>query len=311
MSARPNLFLVGAPKCGTTSMLKYLDAHPQLHVPRIGEPHYFADDLTLDPARREIDNDQAYLALFGDAPGARWIGDKSTLYLFSEVAAERIARFAPEARILVMLRHPVDMIYSLHAHNIRRGLERFTELGRALDAEAARRTDHNPPGGTAIPEAVFYRAVADYVPQLQRYYANFAPEQVKVVLFDDLCADPAGTYRDVLRWLDVDTAFEPEFNVYNRGKGVRHTALRRMLNRHPTVKRIVGLTLPDQARGLIGAAWQRLTDQRQRSLDPALRAQLTAEFARPIDELGRILDRDLSAWKHGEPVDVSASPPAP
>ena len=121
---KPNFFLVGAPRCGTTSMYAYLRSHPQIFMPETAkEPHYFAPEESLWYGKR-IDDLETYLALFTGARDAVRIGEASTHYLASPSAANSIYAFNPQARILIMLRSPVDLLYSLYYHRRQTGKER-------------------------------------------------------------------------------------------------------------------------------------------------------------------------------------------
>ena len=114
---RPNFFIPGAPKSGTTSMYHYLRQHPQIYMSRVKEPQFFSTDLEMAEGRRICDLD-AYLSLFQNAQDAKRIGEASVWNLFSRDAAQNIKAFDPEAKIIVMLRHPADLIYSLHGQFI-------------------------------------------------------------------------------------------------------------------------------------------------------------------------------------------------
>ncbi|MGA9342175.1 MAG: sulfotransferase, partial [Rhodanobacteraceae bacterium] len=125
VSTRPNLFLVGAPKCGTTSLYEYLRQHPQIFFPfderdysRTKEPNHFCPDLEILD-RYAIRDRRDYLALYKGSEGMFLRGDASTNYLVSEHAPAAIKDFCPEARILVMLRPPVEMMHSYHRELLR------------------------------------------------------------------------------------------------------------------------------------------------------------------------------------------------
>src|SRR5262249_53369576 len=118
---KPNFFIVGAPRCATTSMYTYLKQHPQIHLSLLKEPLFFATDLTIQPLA--VTDEASYLGLFADAGDARRIGEGSVFYLLSKRAAEEIKRFSPRAKIIIMLRNPIDMMHSLHALYLRTGNE--------------------------------------------------------------------------------------------------------------------------------------------------------------------------------------------
>src|SRR5438034_1403974 len=129
--AKPTFFLVGAPKCGTTALYAYLQKHPGLFLPP-KEQHFFGSDL-YPPERPHDEAD--YLRPFASAPAGVQLGEASVWYLYSRLAAQEIKRFSPEGRIIVSLRNPVDMIYSLHSHVTWAGIERVQPFERAIRME--------------------------------------------------------------------------------------------------------------------------------------------------------------------------------
>ncbi|MFQ5518600.1 MAG: sulfotransferase, partial [Mariprofundus sp.] len=141
---KPDFFIVGAPKCGTTAMYTYLQAHPDIFMSEVKEPYYFCSDLGFHRFR----NEQEYLKLFSVASPQQRIGEASTWYLYSSQAAAAIHAFNTDARIIVMLRNPVDMMYSLYSHFLYIGSEETDSFEAALAAEEERKH------GNCIPEGV-------------------------------------------------------------------------------------------------------------------------------------------------------------
>src|SRR5215469_17477012 len=109
--ARPSIFIVGAPKCGTTALYTYLKAHPDVFMSPLKEPQFFAEDLLGN--RRNVCNWESYLALFA-ATGRRRAGEASAVYLGSPSAATKIKHFSPAAQIVIMLRNPVEVMHAEH-----------------------------------------------------------------------------------------------------------------------------------------------------------------------------------------------------
>ncbi|NJL34400.1 MAG: sulfotransferase domain-containing protein [Chloroflexaceae bacterium] len=128
---KPDFFIVGAPKCGTTAMTDYLNQHPDVFVPVVKEPDFFGSDLT---GRRYTTNLHTYLALFEPGRG-KLCGEGSTAYIISKQAAQEIYNFNPEAKIIIMIRNPVDMLYSLHNQVVYTGDESIHDFALALAAE--------------------------------------------------------------------------------------------------------------------------------------------------------------------------------
>lgn len=300
-TARPNLFLVGAAKCGTTSLYEYLRQHPQIFFPssddvkvnwRFKEPAFFCPDLL--PPELAVRDERAYLALFAGSEGYPWRGDASTYYLQSKVAPERIKAFSPQARILIMLRPPLEQMRSNYRHMLRSDREDITDFHAAVLASDDRRLGRRmPPRG--IQAWLDYTGNAKYAPHVERYLRTFGRERVKVVLLEDLVARPAQTYREVLAFLGVDTNFVPEFRVHNEAppRGV----LERLVSaayRNPPVKRVAGTLFPYAVRRRFVMRVRKLDRSREKT-DP--RDLQLREAMRPnVQRLASLIGRDLSHW---------------
>jgi hypothetical protein len=308
VSAAPNFFLVGAPKCGTTAMFNYLAAHPDVFMPRTKEPKFFAPDLdegTRADERSFIRDLDEYLALFSDWRGERRVGEGSVWYLYSSVAAQEIKRFAPEARIIIMLRDPVETMYSLHAQRLVSGAEDLRSFDEALRAQEDRANGKRLPKYAFVVKGLLYRDVVQYASQVERYFDTFGRDRVLVLIFEEFAADPAYAYRQVCQFLEIDPTFVPTFERVNPSTVVRSRLVRDVLRFHPA---LIGNRLPV---GPVRRNWRRLkrallavneTPQARPPLDPLLRAELAQRLASDVARLGRLLDRDLVAfWNFPDP----------
>jgi hypothetical protein len=234
----PDFYIVGAPKAGTTAMYEYLRAHPELYLPERKELRYFGSDLEIRdrvPLTR-----QEYLAYFAGAPADALIGTAYVWYLFSSVAAAEIAEFSPNARIIAMLRNPLDMLPALHGEHLANGNEDIGDLTAALDAEPERRAGRRIPPHAHLPQGLWYLDVPRYAEQLERYFAVFGRDRVHVIAFDDFAADTPATYQDTLRFLGVSDTFRPDtFETINASRRIRSEWLRHFLARPPRPLRLV------------------------------------------------------------------------
>jgi hypothetical protein len=297
----PNLFIVGAPKSGTTALASYLATHPDVFVAG-KELSYFGSDLefrTTKGGRWRIGYD-TYLEWFSRQGEARYRTDRSVFYLYSSRAALEIHAYEPGSRVIALLRNPVDQMHSQHSEMLFQGEEDIVAFGEAVAAEDDRRRGVRVPPGCQKVFGLLYRDIARYSEQVERYLSVFGPEQVCVVLYDDLVADPAATYRRVLAFLGVDPDHRPEFEVVNANKVVRSTRVRDLL-RHapPGLRRMGRLAVPDEhARAALRRRLHVLnTRGKARPPMPAeLRRRLTDELAPDIRRLEMLLDRDLKAW---------------
>ena len=295
---RPDFFIVGAPKSGTTAMYEYLRPHPELFLPERKELRYFGSDLEIrDRPRLTLDD---YLEYFADAGEARRIGTAYVWYLFSTRAAAEIHAFAPEAQLIAMLRNPVEMIPSLHSEHLFNGNEEIEDLTAALDAEPDRRAGRRIPPHAHLPQGLFYSAVPRYAEQLERYFAVFGRERVHVIVYDDFARDVAASYRGLLAFLGVDDGFAPPaFAVINAKKRTRSEWVRHFLARPPeTPRRLIRRFVPARVRR---SAYERAKRMNvaasvRAPLPLATRERLRRQFEPEVERLSVLLDRDLSAW---------------
>jgi hypothetical protein len=293
---RPDVFIIGAFKAGTTAMYEYLRAHPQIFMSVPKEPMYFGADLT--PRYRRM-TEAEYLALFKSAADSERAGEASPWYLYSTVAAREILDFVPSAQAIVLLRNPVDVMYAQHSQLVFNRREDLTDFGDALSAEPDRRRGERIPADALRPEALFYRHSVRFADQLRHWFEVFGRERVHVILFDDLVADPRGVYREALDFLGVDSTHEVDLSVYNPNRRARSGRFQRLIFAPPAPFRALfgklrALPVAHRVRdALVNANSRRAT---RAEMDPELRRSLTQEFAPQVEDLGALIGRDLSAW---------------
>ena len=211
--SHPNFIVLGAAKAGTTALYHYLRQHPQIYMTPLKETNYFAlCDQELNfrgPGDGDyvnclsITREEAYRAQFegvGDEPA---VGEASPLYLYHAGAARRIHEAVPEARLLAILRNPVDRAYSAFLHLVRDGRETTRDFEVALSHEEARIQDN-------WEHIWHYISMGRYYEQVKRYYDLFAPEKIKIFLYRDLRTDPHSVLRDTYRFLGVDEEFQAD-----------------------------------------------------------------------------------------------------
>jgi hypothetical protein len=284
---RPNFFIIGAPKSGTTALSEYLRSHPDVFFSTPKEPHHFSPDIR---SRHRIDKLADYEALFATAPAAaRVVGEGSVHYLQSTVAVANILAYAPSARILVMLRNPVDLAASWHAE------AQYSEFETERSFEAAWR-ERVVRGvafrGRGDPQLMDYAAVASIGTQTRRVVAQVPRAQLKLVLFDDFVADAGQVYRDVLSFLGLADDGRAQFPTVNDSKRVRSLALMQLSHAVASVKRRIGLRA---GLGLLEA--MNVRRQGKDALSPAFRASLVRWFEPEMASIEDLLDVNLPHWR--------------
>jgi hypothetical protein len=289
---KPGFFIVGAPKSGTTAMTVYLREHPEVFMPRIKELHYFGSDLSKsDKYPSDL---AAYLSWFKGAEPGQVVGECSVTYLYSRRAPLEIKEFNRSAKIIIMLRDPVDMMYALHSQLLFGGFEDISDFALALAAEPDRKQGRRIPKGAQLVDNLFYRDIAHYSEQVERYLRSFGRENVHIILHDDFRADTETAYRRALEFLGVDVTFRPEFRIVNPNKRVRSKLLRTALERLPVERWHGNVLIPPQLRWRLNR-FNRIEEDR-RPMDRDVKRDLKREFAPEVEQLARLLGRDLAYW---------------
>ena len=311
----PDFFIVGHPKCGTTALYEMLRAHPQIFMPELKEPWFFAGDMRprFQPVRQAPTPHtlEDYVALFSAAAPGQRTGEASSTYLLSRDAAVRIAEQRPGARIIAILREPASFLRSLHQQLLRTHVESCKSLRRALSLESARREGRRVPRRSHRPQLLTYSDHVRYVEQLRRYHNVFPREQVLVLIYEDFRADNAGTVRAVRRFLGVDE--EPPVEVKEANPTVirmRSQQVDELLNaisvgRGPVsravkagVKTVTSSTMRSRA---IQLTQRHLVSGRPHPPDEELMLELRRRFKDEVLALSEYLDRDLlSIWGYEE-----------
>jgi hypothetical protein len=306
VTRRPDFFIIGAAKSGTVSLYEYLSGHPDVYMSPRKEPGYFSPDKSAPSKRYEYGRDEArYLSLFDDARSARRAGEASTAYIVSRRAPGLIREFDPGARIIAMLRNPVDMMHSLHGQRVSMRIEEIEDFEEAMRAEE-REDSGTPDQGSADT----YRGRARFGEQLTRWYDAFPADQIHVIVFEEFFAHPANGFRAVLEFLGVDAGYQPgSFAVHNashrRRRGVigalstsraahwaAHTLLPRLLGERGTARFVYRFRM------------SRLDKQPapRRPMPPELRRQLEDELQPDVARLSALLGRDLGSFWFGRPA---------
>ncbi|MFZ5477957.1 MAG: sulfotransferase family protein [Myxococcota bacterium] len=296
----PDFFVVGAPKTGTTSLHTWLQQHPNVFLPFEKEPTFFATDMPGYRLTTELD---AYLRLFAGATDAHLrVGEASVWYLYSRTAIPELLKVSPDARLIVMLRDPVELVHSLHAHFLQNFNEDVEDFATAWRLSDERRAGRRIPPLAKVPSALVYADVGRLGEQLARLYAHVPRERVHVVFFEDLSRDGARAWADVQRFLGLPDHPLAELPRANASRRNRFPRLARLAYRPPALLR-AALDAFRRATGLRGTGLGRLFHRvnqapAQRKLtDEALRAEVRASFAEDVARLEGLVGRDLSAWR--------------
>ncbi len=300
---KPNFFIVGKPKCGTTTLHNLLGQHPEIFMSPEKEPHHFHRDY-LEAAmkrRRGYKNlayreREDYLALFAGSEEKEVVGEASVGYLYSKFAAQVIAKFNPQAKILMCFREPVNFLYSYHNHLCRSANENEPNFRKALDLEEARKQGTQIPSMTTFPDNLFYSEHVKYREQARRFFDVFPDAQIKVVIYEDFKADNLAVYRDILEFLGVDPEFTPQIEDINPTQTLRFPRIVFFLTyfgqKSPyAVARWMPAVVLRPIRFVLRKIFRR--EGALPELDDELRRELMARFKPEVEKLGEFLGIDL------------------
>lgn len=287
---KPNFFILGAPKCGTTSLAAWLGENPEIYLPSTKEPHFFNTDH-----KRLTSSLQAYEALFAAADERhRAVGEASVWYLSSSTAVTNILRYAPEAKFIVMLRNPAEMAPSLHEEMVFTGRDDVADFAEAWNLQEARRDDRRLPFMVWEPKFVQYGDACSLGRQVARLLEIVSPERVKFLLLEDIVRDPATAYRSVLQFLGVSDDRRRDFRVHNQAKMRRWRGLNTVAWAISNTRRVLGIE-----RGL--GLWKRIDvmnriERPRAPISAEMRRTLWDYFAADVVLLQSLIGRDLSYW---------------
>lgn len=293
MARLPDFVIIGAARCGTTSLYAYLREHPQVFMSSEKETDYFSlgdlpsDEVPALAAPWRAKTRAEYDAFFRDAGDARAVGEASPTYLFYPRSAERLRQAIPDAKLICVLRDPVERAYSHFALARKMGFEPETDFEAAVAREDERwRTDRSM--RFTYTRASFYRD------GLAEFFARFPRERILVLRFEDLSADTAGTMRRIHAFVGVDPEFVADVAVrHNRSMLPKSGLVREAFGRPFRVRRFLQRNLPPRLVTRLGNLIMRPPPV----LAKDVRARLLPRFVDDVRRLEMLLDLDLAAWR--------------
>ncbi|MFB5190192.1 sulfotransferase family protein [Alicyclobacillus fastidiosus] len=296
MARLPNFFIAGAAKSGTTSLFHYVQAHPDVFMSRVKEPHYFCspefpdrfegpgDQGFQDNTMRKLDD---YMHLFDGVQNESIVGEASVYYLTFPQVAARIHQFNPDAKIVFILRNPVQRAFSAYMHTIRDGRETLS-FEEALEQEATRKAQNYQP-------LWWYKEAGLYAQSVEAYMSVFGRDQLKIFLYEDLKhADQV--VRELFAFLNlrddvpVDTSLR-----HNQSGKPKSRAMYEFFAKPNAVKEVIKPFLPKDFRHKLGQRAKSMTLAKDK---PSAKTErmLQRYFRDDVLRLQDLLHRDLSGW---------------
>lgn len=301
MSKKPNFFMVGAPKCGTTALSEYLREHPNIFMSTPKEPHYFATDME---GYRFVKTENDYLGLFGNVTKEhKAIGEASVYYLYSKDAIKNIFAYNKEAKIIIMLRNPVEMVYSLHSQLVESANEDVRDFMTAWELVEKRKSGDMLPENSKDHKVLFYDEIGKYNEQLENVYKYFNSEQVKIILFDDFKVNTKKIYEEILEFLNVPQDNRGKFPIINENAEPRNFWLNSLIKKQPKLleitinklKLILGIKQSGIGKMIISMNTKKA---KRKILSDTLKQEVYKNYEPDIFKLSKLLNIDLINWKN-------------
>lgn len=268
----PSFLVIGAMRSGTTSLNRYLDAHPEVCMGRVKEIHFF--DRNFD------EGVEWYSSHFERQHTHRAVGEATPDYMFDPLVPQRVREVLPGSRLIAILRNPVDRAYSHYWQKRSYGKEPL-EFEEAVEAEPERLAQ----GGRSRTQ-YSYLARGHYFEQLKRFEAHFPRTEIGMFLFEDMLDQPVETFRRICRFIGVSEFLTPSLvgNAVNAYQEYRSPWLRN-----------ASRALPSSLRKVVGKL--NAKPAAYPPMDPAIRKRLLSVFEDSNRALAEWAALDLSAWK--------------
>lgn len=307
----PDFVIAGAAKAGTTALYTYLQQHPDLYFSPIKEPHFFSSDIQPAHFRPEfykntvpdltgyfsndplperfqafIRDPAAYQALFREASAQQLTGEASTTYLYSTVAASNLQAYRPDAKVILILRNPVERAYSHYLMALKFG---FTDQSFQ---QALRADKQQHPKGWGQSE--LFLELGCYAAQVQRFLRHFPQQQVFIAFYENLKDQPQWLLTQITDFLGVSAHPFDLTHQPNEGAVPRTPRLNRLLHKGG-LRTGLGSLLPKSLKDKLKQWYLKQPEPNARGT-PVVDRYLQLYYRRDVQQLSQLTGHDLSHW---------------
>ncbi len=327
----PNFLIIGSSSSGAGFVSSCLNGHPQVYLCPVREPCFFhfegesvkyagpkdrevyqvAEWDEIERACKEkrsilaVTDLESYKRLFDAADGRKAVGEASRIYLYSEKAPPRIRHHLPEAKLIAVLRNPVDRAFAEYAARVMEDREPIADFEAALRQEEARVRDGWAPDW-------HYARMGFYSQQLRSYYQLFGRDRIRVYLFEDIIRDGASVARDVRGFLGIDDIPSPAIPETPEDAFLpRSRWVHRVVSSPGPVKSGLKAILPETlwagANAMAGRLERRFNSRKLILPDP-VRESLSEIYRADIEQLEVLIGRDLSVWSSSRVPEAVVTP---
>ena len=283
-----DFFIVGAPKSGTTSLYHYLSEHPQVEMSSQKEPDYFSDKAIHEQgmyyAKNRVDTLDKYESLFVQKESVVY-GEASVSYLFYENVAEDIKKYNPNAKIIIMLRNPIERAFSHYLMDYRLGL-----ISDSFENVLAKISKHKN-------AHLFYQQyieVSKYAKQIQRYLDFFKKENILFIDYEDFKKNVSKTVDQVYNFLNISTEFVADINTKHNTFIMPKNKIIRLIYSFVFLRKILTFLFPVYLVKNISVLL--FKSDKKPELLKETRIQLRKIFNEDIKNLEEVLSKDYSKW---------------
>ncbi len=298
MTNLPDFLVIGAARAGTTALHSYLRQSPQIFMPDVKEPNFFAYmNRSLDiqgPGADFINNSvtelEAYCDLFAPAPDGVICGEASPLYLYEPGTAENIRQVVPNVKMICILRNPIEQAFSHFMYASKLRVETLTDFTDALMKEDERLAQNWQP-------LFGYSNFARFGTQLDRFLNVFPRDQFLLLTYDRYQAEPDAVMSEIQSFIGADPSFTPDMSKRANAGGVpKNKAFQDFIMKPNPITGLVANVMPLSMRRAIRDRLAAMNTKTEKTMPPRARAILKERLSGEIHRLEAILDEDLSHW---------------
>lgn len=285
---KANLFMLGAPKCGTTSVANVLSEHEKIYLTEPKETYYFEKDVD-----RGIKRESDYNKIIGKAgKECEYIMDASTGYLYSDVAVNHILDYNPEAKFIVILRNPYQMAESLYYHAKRGGYESAKSFEEAWDLQAERKKQCSQDSMTRL---LMYGDRCSTGTQLETALKAVGKDALKVMFFDDLKDNPEQFYNELFDFLGLKGVPASPNKIMNVRRKSKYPIVTRLIRYIGRLKGRLGMV---SSLGIASFLSEKINvPMEKEKLTIEQLGKMSRVFEEQISIIEKLTDRSLNHWR--------------
>lgn len=286
---KPNFFIVGTPKAGTTSLYHYLEEHPEVYMSPIKETNFFSYDNIKKQGlfynEEHLSTLDEYLAQFNGVTNEKAIGEASVSYMFYPDVPSKLKAFEPNAKIIIVLRNPIDRGFSHYLMDERLGFVNIPYEDIVLKKNNDRKN------------ALYYQQYVElglYYRQLQRYFSVFDKSQIKIFLYEELTKDINAVIHQLFNFLEVDDNFKPNSSLKHNAFLSPENNFVKYLYKNKAIRSLVKKTIGTSAQDYLKNTL--FTKEKKPILELSLKQELIKVYKDDINSTAQLLNLNLKHW---------------